>query len=230
MNDDNKDTTEICLADVYKNLVEKALKNAENGVSKITDHIIRMEGMTGTKTRHFYNNLLDTPDARYLEIGTWKGSSVCSAMCNNKANIVCIDNWSEFESPKDEFLSNFAHYKGNNTTCFIESDCFKVDVSKLPKFNIYMYDGNHDEISHYNALHHYYNCLDDIFIFVVDDWDWEHIRRSTIESIKTLKFTVLYEKHIITSETPNMTPNSHGGQYHWWNGMYIAILQKSTAI
>ena len=23
-------------------------------------------------------------EARYLEIGTWKGSSICSAMCNNK--------------------------------------------------------------------------------------------------------------------------------------------------
>ena len=29
-----------------------------------------MDGMTGKKTRHFYNNLLNTEDARYLEIGT----------------------------------------------------------------------------------------------------------------------------------------------------------------
>jgi hypothetical protein len=228
--DDPEDHTDICLTDIYKNLVENALKNAENGVSKITDHIIQMEGMTGTKTRHFYNNLLDTPDARYLEIGSWKGSSVCSAMCNNKATVVCIDNWSEFGGPKDEFLSNFSHYKGNNQASFIESDSFALDVSTLPKFNIYMYDGNHDEKSHYNALVHYYNCLDDTFIFVVDDWDWEHVRKGTMDSIKSLKFSVLYEKHIITSVTPNMIPNSGGGRQDWWNGMYVAILQKDTAI
>lgn len=32
-----------------------------------------MDGMSGIKTRHFYNNLLNYYDARYLEIGTWKG-------------------------------------------------------------------------------------------------------------------------------------------------------------
>ena len=122
-----------------KNLVEKAFKNAENNISKITNDIINMEGMSGKKTRHFYNNLLNTEDARYLEIGTWKGSSVCSAMCNNKAKVICIDNWSEFGGPKNEFLINFEKFKGKNDATFIENDCYKVDVSILPNFNIYMY-------------------------------------------------------------------------------------------
>jgi hypothetical protein len=82
--------------ETYKTLIETAFKNAENNISKNTNDIINMEGMSGTKTRHFYNNLLNTEDSRYLEIGTWKSSSVCSAMCGNKAKVVCIDNWSEF--------------------------------------------------------------------------------------------------------------------------------------
>ena len=153
----------------YKTLIETAFKNAEKHISKITNEIVKMDGMSGTLTRHFYNNLLNTEDARYLEIGTWKGSSVCSAMCNNKAKVVCIDNWSEFGSPKSEFLVNFEKFKGANDATFIENDCYKVDVSLLPKFNIYMYDGNHKNESHYKALLHYYNCLDDVFIFIVDD-------------------------------------------------------------
>lgn len=72
----------------YKNIISIAFENAENKISKITEEIIKMEGMSGTKTRHFYNNLLNTEDARYLEIGSWKGSSVCSAMCGNKAKVV----------------------------------------------------------------------------------------------------------------------------------------------
>ena len=47
-----------------------------------------------------------------------------------------------------------------NNAMFIENDCFNVDVSTLSKFNIYMYDGNHTNESHYNALLHFYNCLD----------------------------------------------------------------------
>jgi len=84
------------IMETYKTLIETAFQNAENNVSKITNDIINMQGMSGIKTRHFYNNLLNTEDARYLEIGTWKGSSVCSAMCGNKAKVICIDNWSEF--------------------------------------------------------------------------------------------------------------------------------------
>jgi hypothetical protein len=37
-----------------------------------------------------------------------------------------------------------------------------------------MYDGNHSNESHYNALLHYYLCLDDTFVFIVDDWNWEN--------------------------------------------------------
>ena len=121
----------------YINLVKTSFKNAENNISKITNDIINMEGKSGIKTRHLYNNLLNTDDARYLEIGTWKGSSVCSAMCGNKANVICIDNWSEFGGPKSEFLQNFEQFKGENNASFIEKDCYNVDISTLPKFNIY---------------------------------------------------------------------------------------------
>jgi hypothetical protein len=99
--------------------VERAFENAEKGESKITQEIINMEGMSGIKTRHFYNNLLNRDDARYLEIGTWKGSSICSAMCGNKAKAVCIDNWSQFGGPKTEFIQNFKKYKGDNYAIFI---------------------------------------------------------------------------------------------------------------
>jgi hypothetical protein len=214
--------------DTYAALIDTAFLNAENGVSKITNEILLMDGMTGKKTRHFYNNLLNTEDARYLEIGTWKGSSVCSAMCGNKAKVVCIDNWSEFDGPKSEFLVNFEKFKGKNDAIFIENDCYKVDISTLPKFNIYMYDGNHSEENHYKALMHYYNCLDDVFIFIVDDWNWQFVRDGTNNSIKKLNLKVLYEKEIrLTSD------NSHTARPHadntWWNGIYVAILQKQGA-
>ena len=212
--------------ETYKPLIETAFKNAENNISKITNEIINMEGMTGTKTRHFYNNLLNTKDARYLEIGTWKGSSVCSAMCNNKAKVLCIDNWSEFGGPKNEFLVNFEKFKGENDATFIENDCFKVDVSALPKFNIYMYDGNHSCECHYNALLHYYNCLDDIFIFVVDDWNWKFVRDGTINSIQKLNLKVLYEKEIKTSNNDTHPKLGSPEQKEWHNGIYVSILQK----
>jgi hypothetical protein len=209
----------------YKNIIDNAYLNAENNISKITDDIINMDGMSGLKTRHFYNNLLNNDDIRYLEIGSWKGSSVCSAMCNNKANIVCIDNWSEFGSPKDEFLINFNKFMGQNNATFIENDCFKIDISTLPKFNIYMYDGNHSVDSHYKALSYYYDCLDDIFIYIVDDWNNEQVRNGTIQAIKNLNLKIKYEKEIRLTFDNSHTPIDIA-KATWWNGTYIVILEK----
>jgi predicted O-methyltransferase YrrM len=211
----------------YRDIVDISFQNAESNFSKITSDIISMEGMSGTKTRHFYNNLLNNQDARYLEIGTWKGSSVCSAMCGNKAKVLCIDNWSEFGGPKDEFVKNFEKFKGENDARFIENDCYKVDISGLPKFNIYMYDGNHSEESHYRALNHYYDCLDDVFIFIVDDWNWQEVRNGTLQSIKKLNLNVLYQKEIRLTMDNSVTLEPLLSKT-WWNGIYVAILQKNN--
>jgi len=213
--------------ETYKSLIERSFYNAENNISKITDDIINMDGMSGTKTRHFYNNLLNIEDARYLEIGTWKGSSVCSAMCENKATVVCIDNWSEFGGPKSEFLENFKKFKGVNNATFIENDCFQVDISILPKFNIYMYDGNHTNESHYMALLHYYKCLDDTFIFIVDDWNWKDVRDGTFNSIEKLKLNILYEIELRTTDDGTHAVWGSPEQRAWHNGIYVAILQKT---
>ena len=210
----------------YRTLVRTAFQNAEKGVSKITEEIINMDGMSGKKTRHFYNNLLNTDDARYLEIGTWKGSSVCSAMYKNKAKVVCIDNWSLYGGPKTEFLENFEKFKGDNDASFIEDDCFKVDVSALPKFNIYMYDGDHSYDSQYKALSHYYPCLDESFIFIVDDWNWWMVRDGTFDAIQKLNLKVLYEKEIRLTWNEDHTPQPLASQT-WHNGIYVAILQKN---
>lgn len=208
--------------EIYKKHIEISFENAENNISKITNQIINIDGMSGIKTRHFYNNLLNINDARYLEIGSWLGNSIFSGMYNNNATIVCIDNLSEFGYPKNEFLINFEKFKGNNNATFIDEDYFKIDISKLPKFNIYMYDGHHSYKSHFKALTYYYNCLDDIFIFIVDDWNWNIVRDATIASIKELNLKILYEKEIrLTND--NTTTSAKDS---WWNGIYVVILQK----
>lgn len=211
----------------YKAQIDDAFDVAEKGASKINQEIKEMQGMTGLKTRHFYNHLMSMNDARYLEIGSWKGSSVCSAMYENEAKIVCIDNWSEFGGPKHEFLENFMKFKGKNDAMFIENDCFKVETEYLPSFNVYMYDGNHQYESHYRALVHYIGTLDDIFIYIVDDWNWYDVRKGTQESIQRLGLEVLYEREIrLTND--NQHTEEQLARSTWWNGIYVAILKKSS--
>ena len=202
--------------------LELFFENAENGISKIDENLKLMEGMSGVKTRHFYNNLLTIEGSRYLEIGTWKGSSVCSAMCGNLGSVVCIDNWSEFNGPKDVFLENFEKYKGRNDAKYIESDCFLLDITTIGKFNIYMYDGNHSYDSHYKSLTYFIDAMDDEFILIVDDWNWIDVQKATMNSIKDLNLNVIWSKEIKLNNEGDTTHDKEG----WWNGISVFLIKK----
>jgi beta-1,4-mannosyl-glycoprotein beta-1,4-N-acetylglucosaminyltransferase len=229
-NDNLPSYYDIYLTNFYvNNNVIELIENITNSLiktnqyqSNITQHILSMDGMSGKKTRHFYNNICSMKNARYLEIGTWKGSSICSAMCNNNMKCVCIDNWSEFNGPKDEFIHNFNMYKGNNTARFIESDCWHVNVNDIGTFNIYMYDGNHTETSHYNALHYFLPCLEDEFIYLVDDWNHSPVREGTMMSIINNNLKIKYKKEIFTEYNPGIQRSYND----WHNGISIFVLQK----
>jgi hypothetical protein len=156
--------------------IENAFEKAKKSESKITGDI--------DNSRHFFNNLLDKEDARYLEVRDTGCSFACSAMRGNKANVVCIG-------------LNADCNKGENNALFYKTkDFYQVNPSQLPKFNIYFSNGT------YNELAHYWKCLDDIFLFIMDD-----LKSIGQDSIKKLKLKILYEREE--------------------NGIYLAILEKS---
>ena len=113
----------------------------------------------------------------------------------------------------------------------MEKDCWTIDVSKLGKFNIYMYDGHHTETSHFQALNHYLPCLEDEFIYLVDDWNWEQVRKGTHKSIKDNKCEIIYQKEIFTNHegTLHWGPGKgmrFGKDGDWHNGISIFVLKK----
>ena len=146
-------------------------------------------------------------DARYLEISSWKGY------------FMAIDNFSEFnenENVKDVFYSNTQKFK-YGVLDIIKNDCFNVYIWKIyKKYNILMYDGYHDYESHYKILNYYIDVLDDTFIYIVDDYNWEFIQIATRDSIK--------DTCIIHYEFTKLTEGNDKNDF--WNGMYVAILSK----
>lgn len=209
--------------------LHRSFEKAENEDSKITREILDLEGMTGVMTRHFYNNIVSGEGIRYLEIGTWKGSSVCSAMYGNNAQIVCIDNWCGFNddgSVKAELISNVERFKGNNTIQVIEGDCFSMDVSKLGKFNVYLYDAGHTAEEQKKALTYFYDCLDDEFIYICDDWDWADPRKGTFDAIEELGLEIVDSVERSLNEGDSWKPILYA-QSTWWNGIWAAVLRKT---
>ena len=184
-----------------------------------------MPGMSGRMYRAFINNLVKlVPDPRYLEIGTWKGSTACAAISGNKLKAVCVDNWSQFGGPKEEFLAhiNLCLKDSDCDFNFIENDFRKVDYDSLGKFNIYFFDGPHEEVDQYDAIKYAQNALDDTYILVVDDFNVPHIRTGTYNALKDLNHNIVSSIEIISAY-----PGPREQHSHWHGGYFIAVIKKS---
>ena len=208
-----------------------SLTKSNNLSSNINNFCLQIEGMTGIKTRHFYNNICSMDNCRYLEVGSWKGSSICSALCNNSISAVAIDNFQMSTQSSSELFkictSNINQVKGSNSINFFNENCWNFDINKIKdyKFNVYMYDGNHEEESHFKALTYYISCLDNVFIYIVDDWTDKRVRDGTQRAIKHLDLKVKYIKEIRLTDNNTHTPVSVASK-DYWNGMAVYLLEK----
>jgi SAM-dependent methyltransferase len=211
------------LARKIKNSLTKALSNE----SDIDPDILSMVGMSGRKYRHFINNLIRSVDQpRYLEVGCWAGSTLCSAISYNGVKATGIDNWSEFGGPKDHFLANVARYTTPGAHVnFIESDFRKVDYASLGIYNIYLFDGPHEYQDQYDGLVLALPAMEKQFIFIVDDWNWEKVRLGTFGAIKALDINIAYSVEI-RSTLDGTQPPVNGNLSDWHNGYFIAVLEK----
>lgn len=207
------------------NHVKQSVENANRGTSKLIKDIFNIQGFSSAKVRHFLNNVCSLSHTRYLEIGTWKGSTFVSALYGNGQAVeeaVGIDNWALFGGPSEEFRANCQQFLINNVYSFYDHDCFTIDTTKLFKqpVTIYFYDGEHYAIDQEKAFTYYDSIFDDVFIALVDDWNWQMVQEGTRTAFKKLNYTILYEVAL---------PASYAGDLNnWWNGLYVAVIQKPT--
>lgn len=190
--------------------------------------IYTIDGSSSPKVRSFLNLLIKlTKQPKYLEIGTHKGSTLISALFNNEARAVAIDNYCESSMEiKNLFIENTQKYFQELSKCEISlyfEDCFTVDPLKIPylPFNIYFYDGAHDEKSQHDAISYYISAMDKEFVLIVDDWNDPRAQAGTQAAIKDLNLVVKKEWELFC------TMGTTGGNVEdWWNGLYIAVVKK----
>jgi hypothetical protein len=103
-------------------------------VDRLDQEILSMQGMSGRKYRTLVNNM---PDARYLEIGSWAGSTLCAAIYNNEVRALAIDNWSEFGGPAGDFMTSVGRFRNPKShVSFLEQDFKTVRFDAIGKYNI----------------------------------------------------------------------------------------------
>lgn len=204
--------------------IQQSIANAEQGVSSLSREVLSLEGMSSPKVRHLLNNLCSLPGTNYLEIGTWKGSTWVAALYNNSLAIssaIAIDNWSQFNGPKDQFTINCRHFLKDMKYQFIENNCFRVDLSLFSNpVNLYFYDGDHTKLAQEKAFTYFNKIFDNTFIAVIDDWNFTNVPLGTYAAFTKLNYTIVFE---------TILPARWNGDYdNWWNGIYIAVIRKPS--
>ncbi len=225
------DTHTVFLDINSQNTLVDALKDAFStswqGTTKLSEEVLSMPGMSGRKYRALINNLIgNLPDARYLEIGSWAGSTLCSAIYNNDVRALAIDNWSEFGGPAGDFLTNVGRFRNPRShISFLEQDFRAVRYDAIGKYNVYLFDGPHIEKDQFDGLAIAQAALDEKYILIIDDWNYPPTQAGTKKALKELGLKLDYAMEIRTTLDGSF-PKALGPISDWHNGYFLAVLSK----
>ena len=208
-----------------KNAFEKALAQDSHLPQVIRD----VEGMSGQKYRSFINCFVRSfADARYLEIGSWTGSTATAALYGNKAKALCIDNWSQFGGPKSQFFSNIELIQSADIDFrFFEQDFRTIDYASVGIFDIYLFDGPHEESDQYDGIMLPQQALAATHVLIVDDWNWFQVRVGTLQALKDANCKIECAIEVRTT-FDNGDPQVVGKQSDWHNGYFIGIIRRRS--
>ena len=204
--------------------------------SNVPEWVLNLDGLSGKKYRHMINNLIALiKKPRYLEIGSWKGSTSCAAAIENILCITCIDDWSEkfegrswgyVENPEKVFKNNIKKCIDKETKFkLIKKDFRSVNYKELGKYNLYLFDGPHHEKDQYDALTFVHTALEKKFILIVDDWNWDQVRLGTNKAIQDLNFKIIAGLEIMTTHNSS-SAYVQGQNSEWHNGYGFFVIEK----
>jgi hypothetical protein len=220
--------TEVPPAHDLVTKVRESFARASMNNSAIDPGVLKIPGMSGLKYRRFINNLVRSlEDASYMEVGSWTGSTLCSAISGNRVRAVAIDNWSQFGGPKEVFLENLRKFKTPEVDLTVIEDDFRnVNFKSIMKHCIYLFDGPHTSQDQYDGIALAKSALLPCFVLIVDDWNWRAVRDGTLESLTALNMSVLYSVEVRTT-----LDDSHAAIANelsdWHNGYFIAVIQQA---
>ena len=190
--------------------------------------IYNVQGFCGRKFRLFLNNLIARldGDARYLEVGTYMGATICPVISGNTVSAIAIDNlsWNKEGNVAATLYNNIAVHKGQNASVtVIEKDFLEVSRELPHKFNVYFYDGDHAEKSQYDGIIWAASALDDTAIILVDDWNWSGVRSGTMNAIRDLGLQIDHLVELRTSFNNEIPTPAYGGS-DWHNGFMGVVV------
>ncbi len=113
----------------------------------------------------------------YLEVGTFRGTSLIAAMLGNDGEFVALDNWSMAEGSREELDSNLERH--GLRARVLEGDAFETLRRGVPSpVGAYYYDNGHAYEQQLEGLRLVERYLASPALVIVDDTDWEKVERA----------------------------------------------------
>lgn len=204
-------------------------------VSKLTQDILDIHGITSNKVRSFLNNICNIDNATYLEVGVFRGATFCSAIYGNDIYSIAIDNFMSPNltprgvsqkignyykhnievPPQEEFLNNVKKFGNVDRISVYKTDYQSFEFDRLSNADIIFYDGETKFHDQYIALKNMLPVFSSETILIMDDWNWN--TGAFEQFIQDHKLHILHRKEIFTSgEDPD----------DFWNGLGIFLIGK----
>lgn len=221
----------VTLMIIFLKKIKLSFEDSLSQKKKINDFVLEMKGLSGRKYRSLINSLISKmKNPSYLEIGSWLGSTTCSAAFNNDLKITCIDNWSQSllneNFPEEKFKKNINKCITKKTKLeLFNKDFREVNYSKIGKHNIFLFDGPHHFKDHYDAIILAQPALNKKYILIIDDWNWDQVRAGTNSAILDLKLNVISKLEIRTTNDGSSALIT-GKNSDWHQGCCFFVIEK----
>lgn len=123
------------------------------------------------------------PDGEsYVEIGTFRGTSLISAMLGNEGReFVAIDDFSFRDGTREQLETNLERF-GLPEPTILEGDAFELvrgGALEGRRAGVYYYDNGHEYEQQLEALRMIEPYLAERALVIVDDSDWDDVSRAT---------------------------------------------------
>lgn len=151
------------------------------------------------------------PGEHYVEVGTFRGTSLISAMQDNDRGLfVALDDWSREGGDNHQLVSNLDRY-GLRAT-IVDGDAFETLRRGIPSpVGVYYYDAGHEYEEQLDGLRLVERYLASPALMIVDDTDWERVERAVDDYLAAQPRA---------SEIFRADGGDHG-RPEWWYGMRV---------
>ena len=149
----------------------------------------------------------------YVEVGTYRGTSLIAAMLGNAGEFVALDNWSMGDGSREQLDLNLARF-GLTGAAIVEGDAFETlrsDALEGRTIGVYYYDNGHEYEQQLDGMRLIEAYLASPALVIVDDTDWERVERAVDDYL---------EQQPRATEILSLDGKDRGAP-QWWEGMRV---------